>query len=419
LFLNIHHIYLIFLFLCGSFTGSFLSVCIYRIPLYRSIAFNPSQCPNCNTPIKFRDNIPLISYLLLKGKCRNCKGPVSSEYFLVELITALMFVSFYIKFGLSFLFFKNLLLACLMVIIFFIDLKYLLIFNRTLFAGILLAFLFSFLLPPPGIKDSFSGMVAGYMFFVFIFWLGIILMFSSSLFSEVKLLLGEVAGLFTFKPKKYFKEFYFWFRSNWDTICIPVFLTLIIAFSMAILKFIDFMSGPNSSPYSFPAWTLNLSFGLFFLLLFLCFIIHITKGVMQEESYSETLRFAGRMEPFIFASLCGFPAFIALSLFREDDEELPPIGGGDAKFGALIGAFMGWERALLSFVISIFIGAFIGIFVISLKLFRGNYRVEKTPVPFGPVMVFATFIILFYQTALTGLYFQFTDWYFLKLCGFF
>jgi leader peptidase (prepilin peptidase) / N-methyltransferase len=84
-------IYLIFYVLLGLVIGSFLNVCIYRIPLGKSIVFPGSGCPNCGTPIRPYDNIPVLSYLLLRGKCRSCGNPISLQYPVVELLTGLAF----------------------------------------------------------------------------------------------------------------------------------------------------------------------------------------------------------------------------------------------------------------------------------------------------------------------------------------
>ncbi|MBR4591694.1 MAG: prepilin peptidase [Elusimicrobiaceae bacterium] len=88
-------------FMVGLIFGSFLNVCIYRIPREKSIAWPPSACPNCNEPIKWYDNIPVLSYLLLLGKCRHCKKPISMQYPVVELITGVLTCLFVWRFGLT------------------------------------------------------------------------------------------------------------------------------------------------------------------------------------------------------------------------------------------------------------------------------------------------------------------------------
>jgi leader peptidase (prepilin peptidase)/N-methyltransferase len=85
----------IFIFLLGACIGSFLNVLIHRIPNEESIVFPNSACPKCKNPIKPYDNIPILSWLILGGKCRNCKNPISPRYPTVELITALLFVLVY------------------------------------------------------------------------------------------------------------------------------------------------------------------------------------------------------------------------------------------------------------------------------------------------------------------------------------
>src|SRR5512137_2149459 len=85
----------------GALIGSFLNVCIFRLPKEESIVWPGSHCPHCKNPIKYYDNIPLISYLLLAGRCRYCRGPISFQYPLVEGITALSSLILFIKFGLS------------------------------------------------------------------------------------------------------------------------------------------------------------------------------------------------------------------------------------------------------------------------------------------------------------------------------
>jgi len=84
-----------FVFLFGLAVGSFLNVCIYRMPIDKSVVNPPSACPQCGTPIKWYDNIPVLSYILLRGRCRSCKAGISVRYLIVELATALLFVLFY------------------------------------------------------------------------------------------------------------------------------------------------------------------------------------------------------------------------------------------------------------------------------------------------------------------------------------
>jgi leader peptidase (prepilin peptidase)/N-methyltransferase len=104
-------------FFYGLCMGSFANVCIYRMPLDLSIVFPPSSCPKCSAKIKWRDNIPLLSYIYLGGKCRNCKNQISYVYPTVELICGLLFALLFYKYGLTIPFFIFALMSfCLIVV---------------------------------------------------------------------------------------------------------------------------------------------------------------------------------------------------------------------------------------------------------------------------------------------------------------
>ncbi len=119
-------------FVIGAFFGSYLNVCIYRMPLKISTVSPRSFCPNCGTPIPIYLNIPLISYLFLKGQCLYCRQPISARYFWVELISAIVTVATYYKFGISANFFFYITFIYFLVVISFIDLSVQLIYNRIL-----------------------------------------------------------------------------------------------------------------------------------------------------------------------------------------------------------------------------------------------------------------------------------------------
>lgn len=117
-------IWKVFSFIFGAAIGSFLNVCIYRIPDNESIIRPLSRCPRCKTPIRFYDNIPIISFLILKGKCRDCGEKISWRYPLVELITGLLALLLFIKFGLSLQFLAVFVFTAVLIIITFIDLDH-------------------------------------------------------------------------------------------------------------------------------------------------------------------------------------------------------------------------------------------------------------------------------------------------------
>ena len=110
--------------LYGAAIGSFANVCIYRLPKEQSIIWKPSHCLRCKKKILWYDNIPLFSYLKLNGKCRKCKKKISLQYFLVEFILALIFLTIYLIFGMSTTTLYFMIFSSIGIIIFFIDLKH-------------------------------------------------------------------------------------------------------------------------------------------------------------------------------------------------------------------------------------------------------------------------------------------------------
>jgi leader peptidase (prepilin peptidase)/N-methyltransferase len=109
-------------FMFGAVIGSFLNVCIVRIPRGHGIVRPPSHCPACKKKIRFYDNLPLISYAVLWGRCRDCGVHISSQYPVVELLTACLAVALYQQFGVTLAFFSGLILIGALIVISFIDL---------------------------------------------------------------------------------------------------------------------------------------------------------------------------------------------------------------------------------------------------------------------------------------------------------
>lgn len=125
----------VFLFVLGLCIGSFLNVCIYRIPLNESVIFPPSHCTNCNARLTARDLIPVISYILLGGRCRYCKAKIPVRYPLVELLTGLIYLAIYIRYGLSVETAALFFLFSILLVVLFIDLKHMIIPNGLVLLG--------------------------------------------------------------------------------------------------------------------------------------------------------------------------------------------------------------------------------------------------------------------------------------------
>ncbi|MGA3174701.1 MAG: A24 family peptidase [Syntrophorhabdales bacterium] len=148
-------------FVLGAIVGSFLNVCLHRMPRGGSVVRPGSRCPACAAPIAFYDNIPLLSYLALRGRCRKCGRRISARYPLVELLTAVLFVVLYHAIGLSLDLAAMLLFSCLLVVISFIDLDFGIIPYRLSLGGIVLGVVLSFIRPSFGLFDALLGALAG------------------------------------------------------------------------------------------------------------------------------------------------------------------------------------------------------------------------------------------------------------------
>lgn len=147
--------------LFGLALGSFVNVCIYRIPIKKSIISPPSTCPNCGQRIKFYDNIPLISYVLLLGKCRHCRNRIPLVYPAVELLVGLMSLALFIRYGLSYQYFLFLLFAATLITVSFIDLQHKIIPDVLSLPGIVTGFSVSFFLGHVTWLDSLIGIISG------------------------------------------------------------------------------------------------------------------------------------------------------------------------------------------------------------------------------------------------------------------
>jgi leader peptidase (prepilin peptidase)/N-methyltransferase len=147
----------IFIFLFGLVIGSFLNVCITRIPEEISIVSPGSRCPKCGTAIKPYDNVPVFAWLWLRGKCRACGAPISVMYPLVELATGLLFVAAFLEYGITQATVKWLFFTCLIIVLTITDLRVRLLPDLVTFPGLAAGLLFSAFVPPDdGLARSLS-----------------------------------------------------------------------------------------------------------------------------------------------------------------------------------------------------------------------------------------------------------------------
>ena len=175
MYYEIEVIIIFILSLLGLIVGSFSNVCIYRIPRNESVIYPASHCPNCRTKIKPIDNIPLLSYILLKGRCRNCGSKISIQYPVVEFLTGLIYLIIYLIYGLSVQSLVYIILSSALIIIAFIDLQEQMIPDVISLPGIVVGFILSFIVPYISFINSALGALVGGGIILIIAWVGSII----------------------------------------------------------------------------------------------------------------------------------------------------------------------------------------------------------------------------------------------------
>jgi len=209
-------------FVLGCIWGSFSNVCIYRLPNDQSVVKGRSFCTSCKEQIKWYDNIPFLSFIFLKGKCRKCGNKISSQYFLVEFVSAISFVIVYHLYGITITTLLLIILSVFFIIIFFIDLKHFIIPNELTFPLMLIGFVKSF--EPnlnqtifPNYINSLIGGVFGYL----IIWL--IIFFYKKVRNKEGMGLGDA---------KLMAVVGFWF--GWASIPFTIFISSFVALIFSI-----------------------------------------------------------------------------------------------------------------------------------------------------------------------------------------
>ena len=261
----------IIVFLFGSIVGSFLNVCIHRMPKSESVVWPRSHCPKCQKRIPGYDNIPFISFIILKGRCRFCREKISWRYPLVELLTALLTLALFINFGLNYSFFLYLVMTWGLIIATFVDIPHRIIPDEV----------------------SIGGMIVGFI------------------------------------------------------------MVSVLGFKLHPLAY-------NFSP-----------------------MLSSLAGILVGGGI---IYFTGVIFDLIYFKLLKRPAI---------NGETESMGGGDVKLLAMIGAFMGWKLALLTFFLAPFFGLVIGVFNIVTK--------KDHTIPYGPFLSMAALLSLFWADKIIAL----------------
>jgi leader peptidase (prepilin peptidase) / N-methyltransferase len=144
----------------GAVVGSFLNVVVYRLPLGKSVVWPASACPHCARELSWYENVPVLSWLALRGRCRTCGGPISVRYPLVEALAGAVFALAFWFYGPGALLFSRLVFFCALIVLFAIDLEHQLLPNVITLPGIVIGFVFSFF-TEPGWMSSLIGILVG------------------------------------------------------------------------------------------------------------------------------------------------------------------------------------------------------------------------------------------------------------------
>ncbi|HOC56097.1 MAG TPA: prepilin peptidase [Verrucomicrobiota bacterium] len=340
------HFWSLVCFVFGSMVGSFLNVCIHRLPLGQSIVSPPSHCPHCKYSIPWYLNVPLFTWLYLRGKCRNCGAPIAIRYFLVELLTAVTFLCCWLTFGgqsaalaLVYALFLSGLIAAT-----FIDFEHFIIPDEITIGGMVAGFACSFLLPAlhgqvspsGGLRQSLLGMGIGAGIIYLILRVGKLLFGRQrvTLPADAKVVFSETAVHLPDSDIPY--EDLFYRRSD------------VIAFHARTLELAD---------RGYKDVRVRLSPDLL--------------RIGEEELNPQDV-------PYLAADCT------EIVLPRE------AMGLGDVKFMAAIGAFLGWQAVLFSLMVSSMIGSVVGVALILLRKREWSSRL-----PYGPYIALAAAIWIF------------------------
>jgi leader peptidase (prepilin peptidase)/N-methyltransferase len=340
------HFWSVVFFTFGSMVGSFLNVCIHRMPIGLSVVTPPSHCPHCKYSIPWFLNMPLVTWLMLRGKCKNCSAPISVRYFLVELLTGVMFLGCWIAYGESsaWLALTYSLLIAAMIVATFIDLEHFIIPDEITIGGTVLGLILSLFCPvlhgetmmAASFAKGIAGAAVGFGIVYAIVRLGKLMFGRQRVELPVgaKIIFSETAVHLPDKDILFEELFY---RQSDEIVMQAQTLELIdrcyenvkVRLSPKKLRIGDDEFDPET--------------------------VHQMEAVATE-----------------------------ITLPRE------AMGFGDVKFMAAIGAFLGWQATIFSLFVSSFIGAIVGFIGMALV---GRERFAR--IPYGPYIAAAAVVWIF------------------------
>jgi leader peptidase (prepilin peptidase)/N-methyltransferase len=340
------HFWSVVFFVFGSMVGSFLNVCIYRMPLGLSVVSPPSHCPHCKYSIPWFLNMPLVTWLLLRGKCKSCGAPISPRYFGVELLTGMAFLGCWLAFGHQSAWLALIygLFLCGLIVATFIDFEHFIIPDEITIGGTVVGLMCSMLFPALHLQESIKGAIISSVIgavvgggIVYLILRAGKLMFGKQrveLPADTRIVFSETAVHLPDKDIPYEELFY---RAS-D----------VITMHARNLELVD---------RGYPDVLVRLSQKR------LC--------IGDDEFEPENV-----------------PHMEAVS----SEIVLPreAMGFGDVKFMAAIGAFLGWQATIFSLMVSSMIGSLVGI-----TLIVAGRREWSSRLPYGPYIAVAAAIWVF------------------------
>ena len=350
------HFWSAVMFALGSIVGSFLNVCIHRLPLNESVVSPPSHCPHCKYSIPFYLNIPLVTWVYLRGKCKNCGAPISVRYFLVELLTAITFLGCWLHFG------RQSVVLALIYAIFLsglivataTDFEHIIIPDEITIGGMVAGFVFSFLAPSLQGESSLLGSMRSSL-------LGMAIGAGSiyALLRGGKLVFGR-------KRKKFPPDTRITFTET--DLLLP---GEAISYGELLYR--------ETDTIKFHAATLEL--------VDRCYKdvpVRVTQDILQigEE----------RIDPETVVHMEAQTSKIVLPQ--------EAMGLGDVKFMGAIGAFLGWKAVIFTLVVSSFIGGFL----VGIPLVLIGKRGLSSKLPYGPYLAAAAALWVFAGPQIVGWY---------------
>jgi leader peptidase (prepilin peptidase)/N-methyltransferase len=351
--------YLVFVsFVFGAVVGSFLNVCVHRMPRGESVARPPSHCPHCNSLIRWYHNIPLVSWLWLRGRCANCRAWISARYFLVELLTAVLFVAVWVKFS-GWVIPAYWVLVAGLIVATFIDFEHYIIPDEITYGGVVVGFVLS--VAAPELHDSGSRLqsagrsLLGVAVGTAMLW--VIIEAGKLAFGRLKVQL-EPGTVVRFSDGR-------------------------MHIGQENVELAEVFSR-ESDRVRFRART--LSFGEQKLE---NVAVEVSETTVRVDGQEHALAEVGAVEA----------ATDLLIIPRE------AMGLGDLKFLAAIGAFLGWQSTVFILMASSFLGSIVGL---SLLVFR--LRDWGAKIPYGPYIACGALLWMFWGKDLV-------DWYFDMLRG--